>query len=426
MKNQKNTMEDFMHYIIVGAGPAGVIACETIRRQDQGAQITLLSGQQQPPYSRMAIPYLLEQKIDESGTYLRHDKEHFNDLKINLLNAQVNSINTQQNSLLLSDGKSLNYDQLLLATGAKPVSPPVPGIDSAKVKNCWTMEDAQHIAEKAVSGSSVVLMGAGFIGCIILQSLLKRGVDLTMVEMGDRMVPRMMDDIAGGLLKNWCEAKGVKILTGRQVTSISDTENRLIVELKDHQQLKADLVISATGVRSNISYLENSDINTDQGILVNEYLQTNVKNIYAAGDVAQGLDFSDQSNRVQAIQPTAVEHGRIAALNMVKANSCIHHGSINMNILDTMGLISTSFGQWQGVAGGEQSILLDEANFRYLNLQFKDDCLVGVSSLGHTENIGVVRGLIRGEVKLGLWKQRLMTDPCRLMEAYLATSIAPL
>lgn len=421
-------MEDFMHYIIVGAGPAGVIACETIRKQDQGAEITLISGQQLPPYSRMAIPYLLEQKIDESGTYLRpylnKNSNHFADLKINLINAQLNSINTEQNSLLLSDGTRLNYDRLLLATGAKPVSPPIPGIDLSNVKNCWTLEDAQHIAEKAISGSSVVLMGAGFIGCIILQSLLKRGVDLTIVEMGDRMVPRMMDDIAGGLLKTWCEAKGVKILTGRQVTSISEADNMLTVELKDQQQLKADLVISATGVRSNISYLENSSINTDQGILINKYLQTNVSNVYAAGDAAQGLDFSDQSNHVQAIQPTAVEHGRIAALNMVNANSCIHHGSINMNILDTMGLISTSFGQWQGVADGEQSILLDEANFRYLNLQFKDDCLVGVSTLGHTENIGVVRGLIRGKVKLGLWKQRLMTDPSRLMEAYLAASIA--
>ncbi len=95
-----------------------------------------------------------------------------------------------------------------------------------------------------------------------------------------------------------------------------------------------------------------------------------------------------------------------------------------MNILDTMGLISTSFGQWMGVPGGEQSILLDKDNYRYLNIQFKDDCLVGISSLGHTQHIGVVRGLIRGKVKLGIWKERLMENPSRLMEAYLASSLS--
>ncbi|MCK5648252.1 MAG: NAD(P)/FAD-dependent oxidoreductase, partial [Gammaproteobacteria bacterium] len=357
-----------MHYIIVGAGPAGVIACETIRKRDQNAQITLLKGQKEPPYSRMAIPYFLEEKIAENGTYLRHDTEYFSDLDININSELVSEVNTEKNSILLSDANTLVYDKLLLATGATAVLPPIDGIDSDHVHTCWTLEDARNIAEKAVPGSSLVLMGAGFIGCIILQSLLKRGVDLTVVEMGDRMVPRMMDDTAGGLLKAWCESKGVKILTGEQVTSISETNTSqkqpLQVNLKNSESLFADLLICAAGVKSNTGFLENSAIALDQGILVNQFLQTNIDNVYAAGDAAQGLDFSDQSRQVQAIQPTAVEHGRIAAVNMVENNSCVHHGSINMNILDTMGLISTSFGQWMGVGGGEESILLDEKNYR--------------------------------------------------------------
>ncbi len=413
-----------MQYIIVGAGPSGVIACETIRKLDQKAQITLITGQKEPPYSRMAIPYFLEHKITEAGTYLRHNSEHFRALNIIVINEKITAIVTPKNTIKLADGTELGYEKLLLATGAHAVSPPIEGISLNDVHNCWTLEDARNIASKAVSGSSVVLMGAGFIGCIILESLLKRGVNLTIVEMGDRMVPRMMDDTAGGLLKSWCESKGVKILTSEQVTSISEADSSdkhsLIVNLKDSQDLSADLVICATGVKSNIDFLDGSGIIVDQGIIVNEFLQTNIDNIYASGDVAQGLDFSDQSLHVQAIQPTAVEHGRIAAINMVQHNSCVHHGSINMNILDTMGLISASFGQWMGVEGGQESILLDAKNFRYLNLQFKDECLVGMSSLGHTQNIGVVRGLIRSKVKLGIWKQRMMKDPSRLMEAYLA------
>jgi len=417
-----------MQYIIVGAGPSGVIACETIRKLDQSAHITLITGQKEPPYSRMAIPYYLEQQITENGTYLRHNTDHFSDQNIIVISEPVSEVVTEDNTVLLSDGNKLVYDKLLLATGAKAISPPIDGIDSDLVYNCWTLEDARNISEKAVPGSSLVLMGAGFIGCIILESLLKRGVKLTVVEMGDRMVPRMMDETAGGLLKSWCESRGVKILTGEQVLSIRESitetdsthQQPLTVNLKNSASLPADLLISATGVKANIGYLAGSAIALDQGILVNEFLQTNIDNVYASGDAAQGLDFSDQSWHIQAIQPTAVEHGRIAAINMVQNNSCVHHGSINMNILDTMGLISTSFGQWMGVEGGEESIFLDKENYRYLNLQFKDDYLVGISSLGYTQNIGVVRGLIRGKVKLGIWKERLMNDPSRFMEAYLA------
>ncbi|MCP3849072.1 MAG: NAD(P)/FAD-dependent oxidoreductase [Gammaproteobacteria bacterium] len=414
-----------MQYIVVGAGPAGVIACETIRKLDQKAQITLISGQSEPPYSRMAIPYFLGEKIEEKGTYLRHESEHFRRLNIIVISEKVTEINTTESLVTLSDETELSYEKLLLATGAQAVSPPIDGIELNNIHNCWTLEDARQIVKKALPGSKVVLMGAGFIGCIILESLLKRGVQLTVVEMGDRMVPRMMDETAGGLLKAWCESKGVTILTSEQVTSISLNEAKaqqpLTINLKSSEPIPADLLISATGVKSNTGFLESSGIHLDQGIIVNEFLQTNIDNVYAAGDVAQGLDFSDKSSHVQAIQPTAVEHGRIAAINMVKNNACPHQGSLNMNVLDTMGLISTSFGQWMGVEGGEESILLDAKNFKYLNLQFKADCLVGVSSLGHTQNIGVVRGLIRGQVKLGVWKERLMSDPSRLMEAYLAS-----
>jgi NAD(P)H-nitrite reductase large subunit len=415
-----------MHYIIVGAGPSGVIACETIRKLDQEAQITLVSGQTEPPYSRMAIPYFLEEKVTEQGTYLRQSENYFSEQAIDIITHKLSAIDSLNNIIKLDNGDSLAYDKLLLATGAKAISPPIPGINSKNVHNCWTLEDARNIADRAVSGSSVVLMGAGFIGCIILQSLLNRGVNLTVVEMGDRMVPRMMDETAGGLLKSWCESKGVTILTSQQVTAIretSDGQHALNVELKDSQSLVADLVICATGVKSNLSFLEGSTIKVDSGILVNEFLQTNIHNIYASGDVAQGLDFSDQSWHVQAIQPTAVEHGRIAAINMVSTNTSTHKGSLNMNILDTMGLISSSFGQWMGVDGGEQSILLDKQNYQYLNIQFEDDYIVGMSSLGHTQHIGVARGLIRSKTKLGIWKDRLKENPSRLMEAYLACSV---
>jgi NAD(P)H-nitrite reductase large subunit len=235
------------------------------------------------------------------------------------------------------------------------------------------------------------------------------------------MVPRMLDDIAGGLLKRWCENKGITVLTNNGVGRVEQDKKRLSVHLDTGDSLSAELVITATGVRSNVDLLSGSGVEIDQGILVNPYLETNQQGIFAAGDVAQGRDYSTGGYAVQAIQPTAVEHGRIVAANMVHQGSVIHPGSLNMNVLDTLGLVSASFGQWMGVEGGENVVLLDEDRYRYLNLQFDGDYLTGASSLGHTQHIGVLRGLIRSRVPLGVWKARLMKDPTRLMEAYLGS-----
>ncbi|PVV16964.1 MAG: hypothetical protein B6D78_12610 [gamma proteobacterium symbiont of Ctena orbiculata] len=410
-----------MHYIVIGAGPAGVTACETLRSKDPTGQITLIGEEPEPPYSRMAIPYLLVEQIDESGTYLRKTEGHYQQNRIEHIRMPVTEVNPQQHRVTLSDGSSLEYDRLLIATGATPLKPPIPGIELDGIHNCWTLEDARAIVARAKPGSPVVLIGAGFIGCIILESLVERDVKLSVVEKGDRMVPRMMDNVAGNLLKSWCENRGVRILTSSGVVGFTRMGNGVSVNLDSGESLSAELVITAMGVRANIDFLAGSGIETDQGILVNEHLQSNWKDVFAAGDVAQGRDFSTGADTVQAIQPTSVEHGRIAAINMVKSDSITHHGSLNMNVLDTLGLISSSFGQWMGIEGGEQATLLDESEFRYMQLQFNGDYLIGASTLGHTQHIGVLRGLIRSRVPLGEWKDRLMKDPTRLMEAYLGS-----
>ncbi|MGD8912453.1 MAG: FAD-dependent oxidoreductase [Candidatus Thiodiazotropha sp.] len=410
-----------MHYIVIGAGPAGVTACETLRSLDHAGQITLIGEEPEPPYSRMAIPYLLVEQIDERGTYLRKSDDHYRRNRIEHLRLPVTLVSPVQHSVTLSDGQTLVYDRLLIATGAIPLKPPIPGIDLEGIHNCWTLEDARAIVARAKPGAPVVLIGAGFIGCIILEALVEREVKLTLVEKGDRMVPRMMDKIAGNLLMRWCENKGVRILTNSGVVGFTVQGQGLSVNLDSGESLSADLVITAMGVRANIDFLSGSGIETDQGILVNTQMQTNWADIFAAGDVALGRDFSTGANMVQAIQPTSVEHGRIAANNMVKEEMVNHQGSLNMNVLDTLGLISSSFGQWMGVEGGEQATLLDADEFRYMQLQFHGDYLIGASTLGHTQHIGVLHGLIRSRVPLGEWKGRLMKDPTRLMEAYLGS-----
>jgi len=414
-----------MRHVIIGAGPAGVAAADTLRKLDPDCQITLIGDEPEPPYSRMAIPYYLVDQINEHGTYLRKTLDHFESRAIDRLQDRVTRVQADKKSVLLASGAELAYDKLLIAAGSKPIVPPIPGIESRGVHACWTLEDARNIIRLASPGARVVLIGAGFIGSIILEALARRGTDLSVVEVEDRMVPRMMNQVSGNLIRHWCEKKGLQILTSTRVEAIESGmgDQNMSVQLDNGKTLEAELVISATGVRAHTDFLDRSGIEVDRGVLVNNQLQSSDTDIYAAGDVAQGLDFSTGGYSVQAIQPTAVEHGRLAAGNMT-GHTQTHRGNINMNVLDTMGLISSSFGLWMGVDNGDSTELHDAERFRYLNLQFQDDRLIGASSLGLTEHIGIIRGLIQTRLPLKDWKPRLMKDPTRLMEAYLANTQA--
>ncbi len=414
-------MAKVRHHVIIGAGPAGVLAADTLRGCDPDARITLVSGESEPPYSRMAIPYLLANHIGEDGTYLRQDADHYARQRIDVVHARATRIDPKKKSVRLKKGKPLKYDRLLIAAGASPILHPVPGLDLPGVRTCWTMEDAREIADRAHKGDEVVLMGAGFIGSIILEALIERGVKLTVVEMADRMISHMMDETAGGMLQRWCEDHGIKVLTGTRITEITRGKSRLDIALSSGKIISAKLVVVAAGVAPNIGFLKGSGIKTDRGVKVNGFLRTSAKDVYAAGDVAQAKDMSTGEFSVLAIQPVAADHGRIAALNMAGKRTP-HDGSLNMNVLDTMGLISSSFGKWDGVDGGDGARMSDEAGHRYLRLEFKDDRLIGVQAVGITDHIGIARGLIQTGQRLGRWKEKLMKSPERLAEAYIATA----
>ena len=409
-------------HVILGAGPAGVIAAETIRKHAPNDRITIVGDEAEPPYSRMAIPYLLMGNIDERGTYLRKNDAHFADLKVNTVRAQAISAQAATKTIALSNGQTLGFDQLLIATGSHPSRPPIPGIDSAGVHPCWTLQNARDIMALAQPGARVLQMGAGFIGCIIMEALAARGVQLSVVEMGDRMVPRMMGPTAGGMIRDWCESKGVAVFTGTKVEAI-EPGMPLKVRLSNGQTVEADLVISATGVRPAIGFLEGSGITCLQGVLTDASMQTNVPGIYAAGDCAEAFDKVSGKTIVSAIQPNAAEQARVAALNMV-GQSAFLKGVTQINVLDTLGMISTSFGNWEGVPGGEHAELTDKAAGRHLSLQFDGDVLVGCNSVGWTDHVGVMRGLVEGQIKLGEWKEHLQRDPTQLMQAYLASAQA--
>jgi NAD(P)H-nitrite reductase large subunit len=416
-----------MKHLILGAGPAGVIAAETIRKHAPHDEITLVGDEPEAPYSRMAIPYLLIGNIGENGTHLRHGAGHFEAQRIALKRGRAVALDTTARTVKLDSGETLAYDRLLITTGSSPATPPIPGIDGPGVRACWTLADARAIMAQATPGARVLQMGAGFIGCIIMEALAARGVKLSVVEMGDRMVPRMMGPTAGGMIKDWCEKKGVAVHTGARVEAIErPAGGALRARLSNGQTLEADLVISATGVKPNIGFLEGSAVKCLLGVLTDEHLQTSVPGVYAAGDCAEAFDKVSGKTIVSAIQPNAAEQARVAALNMVGQKTELK-GVTQINVLDTLGLISASFGNWEGVAGGQHAELTEpdqRTGGRHLNLQFADGKLVGCNAIGWTQHVGVMRGLVEGAVPLGEWKDKLLADPTLLMEAYLARAQA--
>ena len=408
-----------MQHVIIGNGPAGVVAAETLRKLAPADQVTLIGDEAEPPYSRMAIPYLLAGNIDERGTHLRKSPGHFDAMGIKLVNARVIKLDSKARQLTLADGGKLAFDRLLIATGSRPLRPP--GFDLPGVHCCWTMADARDIMALAKPGARVLQIGAGFIGCILLEALVKRGVQLTVVEMGDRMVPRMMTEAAGGMIRRWVEAKGVKVHVNTQVANLRAQGGAIVATLGSGEELGADLVIVAAGVKPELGFLDGSGVATALGVLVDLSAQSSVAGIYAAGDVAEMADFHSGQPALNAIQPNAADQARVAASNMAGRKAVVA-GTLAINVLDTLGMISTSFGQWWGGEGSDGVELADEQRHRYLSLKFKGEVLIGATSIGWTDHVGALRGLIQGKVRLGSWKQRLLTDPTQFMAAYLGAA----
>ena len=413
-----------MKHVIIGNGPAGLVAAETLRHLQPDAEIALIGDESEPPYSRMAIPYFLIGKIADSGTHLRKAHDHYARERIHLIEGKVVKVDAQAKQVEFASGERLPYDRLLIASGSHPIRPKVSGMDLANVHTCWTIEDARAIAAKAAPGARVLQIGAGFIGCIIMEALAARGVKLTVVEMGDRMVPRMMTAKAGNMIRQWVEKKGIGVHVNEGVTAITQEDGALLAKLSTGAEIAADLVICAAGVAPNTAFLAGSGIAIERGIRVDAGMRSSVTDIYAAGDVTEAAGFHSGKPELNAVQPNAVDQARIAAHNMAGGTST-SGGSLAINVLDTLGMISTSFGHWQGVAkeqGGAGVELVDEANYRYLSLQFRDDVLIGATSIGWTDHVGALRGLVQTQAPLGEWKDRLLADPTCFMAAYLATA----
>lgn len=411
-----------MRHVILGTGPAGVIAAETIRKNAPHDDILLIGDEPEPPYARMSIPQWLSGQIGESALQLRRDPDYFARQHIRLKHGRARQLDGRARIVTLDDGSSIDFDTLLIATGASPRIPVIPGIDLPGVCACWTLRDARRIAALAQPDSRVILIGAGYIGCIVMEALAARGVRLAVVEKRDSILPGILGRGAGSLVKLWCERKSVKVFTATRVTSIDRGESRgnnllKFVRLSSGEQLQADLVIYCTGTTPNTGFLDGSGIRCLQGVVVDECMRTNLPDIYAAGDCAERFDPLAGRSVIAGVQPNAADQAYCAALNMA-GKRAFQYGVRRIDVIDTMGLISSSLGQWQGVRSGQWVEYCDTRNFHYLRLEFGGDVLVGCTTVGFTGYATILGGLIQQHVRLGEWKDRLLNNPLLVEDAY--------
>jgi NADPH-dependent 2,4-dienoyl-CoA reductase/sulfur reductase-like enzyme/nitrite reductase/ring-hydroxylating ferredoxin subunit len=300
--------------VIVGGGAAGNAAAEMLRRQGHVGAITMITADDALPYDRpnLSKDYLAG-NAPEDWIPLRpadfYDR-HKIDTKVG---ARVTAINATAHSVTLSDGAVLTFDALLLATGAEPIRLTMPGGDLPHVHYLRTLTDSRRIVQAAANARTALVMGASFIGLEVAAALRTRGLAVHVVAPETQPLERVMGPELGAFIRSLHEKKGVVFHLGQSATAVDEK----FVTLKNGERIEADLVVIGVGVRPAVGLAESAGIAVDRGVTVNEYLETSLPGIFAAGDIARWPDpHSGQAIRVEH-WVVAERQGQTAARNML-------------------------------------------------------------------------------------------------------------
>jgi NAD(P)H-nitrite reductase large subunit len=411
-------------HLIIGGGTAGMNAMRTIREEErEPSEITLVSAEK--PYSRMVLPYYLDRSIAESHVYTA-TAAHLATWKVKTVTGRrATALDAKAGVCTLDDGTRVEYDDCLIATGSSAVRAPVPGADGRGVHSFWTLDEARSVLAAVTPGCHVVMVGAGFISFTILNSILALGAKLTVIELAPTILPRMVDATGAALVEGWLKAHGVAVRTNVKLARIEDARDRKRLKFSAGPDLVADVVIMATGIRTNLDWLKGSGVEIKQGVVVDERLRSNVPNVYAAGDIAQGRDLISGEPAVHAIEPTAQEHGRVAGANMA-GKDVRYRGSLIINIVEVCHLDAASFGAWDDAKAEAISALKKERN-AYRKLLFRGERLTGAIIIGRssdiwtTNDVGMLKGLVQTGQPLGRYKEHLRRNPFDVKLAFIAS-----
>ena len=399
-------------YLVVGSSHAALEAVTAIRMHDSEGSLTLLTRDAHLPYSPTVLPYVVSGRSTPERIFLRDD-DFFTGNKVNFRRGlALKTLHAERNAAELADGSEISYEKILLATGASPAIPPIPGIDQVHYHVLRTLDDATRLHAAMKQSTHAVVLGAGLVGMHAAENLVKAGANVTIVEMSDQLTAGYFDRVAAQMIEKAFTDNGAKILTGSRAVGLSPSAIGATLTLENGNTLEADLLLIATGVKAEMNYLNGSGVACGVGILVSDTMQTSVANVWAAGDCAQAREFYTNTKVMNAILPDATEQGRVAGMAMAGDPGLKKYpGGVPLNTYHFFGHHAISVGSSKVPEGAEVVTRFDESTGRYLKAIFKDGCLLGIFGVNEFFDGGIMCQLILRRTDLSLVKDRLLANP---------------
>ena len=372
-----------MRYLVIGSGPAGISAAEEIRKEDPESPITMITADPHPACSPVMLTYWVSGRYPRESLFFRDVESwaaaHQVDLRCGVT---VTAIDVHRQAAKLSAGDDITYDRLLIATGAVPVIPPIPGIRAGGVYTFRTFADAEGILTSRKEMENVCVMGGGFIGIKLACHLRDRGLQVSVIEKEPRLASRIFDQRASDIVRKQLRRHGLCVETGAGISEILNQNGWVSgVRLEDGRIFPAQILVAAVGVRPNTAFVDPSLAATREGIPVDERMETGVPHVYAAGDAATTLDSLTSLPCNNAIWPAATRQGRVAGANMAgRRRAYVHNFSLNALYLD--GLQVTTAGHPCEPEGDGIRVFRQGEGNDYRKMVLKSDALIGFILIG--------------------------------------------
>jgi NAD(P)H-nitrite reductase large subunit len=400
-------------YLIIGNSAGGIGAAEAIRGVDKTGTVAIVSDEPYPAYSRPLISeHLAEGRPLEKMLYRPADFYQKNKIKT-LFGDKVKRINFGERTLELENGRSIAWQKLLIAAGGSPIVPKMEGKDLKGVFTFTTLDDAKAIdnfLKQRQGNIKAVVIGGGLIGVSATEALLKRGVEVSIVEMKDWVLNTILDEEAAALEAEALTKAGVDIITGHTVAKINGSRLGEVngVSLDDGRSIPCDMVVVAIGVIPRLDLVSNNGVKTNRGIIVDRRMATSVAGVYACGDVAEAYDFVYGENRVTPVWPNAYVGGRVAGLNMA-GKKAEYEGGTAMNALKYFGVNIVSAGM-VNAPDDSYEVLIKRGDGIYKKVIIKGGKILGLVLAGDIEKAGIIYNLMKDRVNVKAFKETLVSD----------------
>ena len=384
-----------MRYVIIGNGVAGTTAAHQIRKKDETGEITLLTQEPYPFYSRIRVIDFLSGAASMQDLLLKKE-EWYKNLDITLrVNTTVTQIKPKAKQVVTREGETLKYDKLLLAMGGTPFVPPITGVSKKGVFTLRTIQDAYAILEYIKKeGNHVIAIGGGILGLEASNALRKQGCKITVIESFPRLLPRQMDTEGAGMLQEQLKEKGFTFYLGAKTHKITGKQQVDGIILDDNTHIKGDMVLLSAGIRPAVTLVQDLELDIDRGVKVNNQLQTSIPDIYAAGDLIQ------HKNRMYGIWPAAEKQGEIAGVNMA-GEQRTYPGTTPSNILKVTGIDLFSTGDIDPDGQQESIIQKDKNRFIYKKIVLSNNTIIGAILYGDTQGRNRIMNAIQEKRDMG-------------------------